>query len=201
MRPAGYLGMWMATMVPMMLPSLAPMLWRYRRSVGDVGAMRLNGLTAVVGAGYYAVLAVAGAGAWAASAGIMAAEMRWGHSARWMPMGAGAVLLAAAVLQFTSWKMRQLALCRAWPGCGCAPALGALGALRHGIGAGLRCGLCCGNLMLALLVVGMMHPVAMAAAAIAIAAERLAPAPMRAARVAGVVIAVAGVLTIAGAWP
>jgi predicted metal-binding membrane protein len=199
MRPAGYLGMWMATMVPMMLPSLVPMLWRYRRSVGDVGAMRLNGLTAVVGAGYYAVWAVAGAAAWAASAGIMAAEMRWGNSARWVPMGAGAVLLAVAVLQFTSWKMRQLALCRAGPGCASAPARGAPGALWHGIAAGMRCGLCCGNLMLALLVVGMMQPVAMAAAAIAISAERLAPVPVRVARVAGAVLAVAGVLTIARA--
>jgi predicted metal-binding membrane protein len=63
----------------------------------------------------------------------------------------------------------------------------------------MRCGLCCGNLMLALLVVGMMHPVAMAAAAIAISAERLAPVPVRVARVAGAVLAVAGVLTIARA--
>jgi predicted metal-binding membrane protein len=131
----------------------------------------------------------------------MVAETRWGMSARWMPMAAGAVLLAAAGLQFSSWKMRQLALCRAGPGCGCAPARGGLGALRNGIGSGVRCGLCCGNLMLALLVVGMMNPVAMAAAGLAIAAERLAPASVRAARVVGAVIAVAGVLTIARAWP
>lgn len=201
MRSAGYLGMWMAMMVPMMLPSLAPMLWRYRRSVREVEAMRLHGLTAVVGVGYYAVWAVTGVVAWAASAGIMVAETRWGMSARGMPMAAGAVLLAAAALQFTSWKMRQLALCRAWTGCGCAPARGALGALRHGIWSGVRCGLCCGNLMLALLVAGMMNPVAMAAAGLAIGAERLAPAPVRVARVVGAVIVVAGVLTIARAWP
>jgi hypothetical protein len=51
--------------------------------------------------------------------------------------------------------------------------------------------------MLALLAIGMTDPVAMAAVTLAISAERLAPAPLRVARVAGMAIIVVGVLTIA----
>jgi len=50
--------------------------------------------------------------------------------------------------------------------------------------------------MLALLAIGMMDLVAMAAVTLAISAERLAPAPLRVARVTGVVIFLVGVLTI-----
>ncbi|CAN5881761.1 hypothetical protein BH24GEM1_BH24GEM1_09540 [soil metagenome] len=51
--------------------------------------------------------------------------------------------------------------------------------------------------MLALLAIGMMDLVTMAAVTLAISAERLAPDPVRVARVAGVAIVLAGVLTIA----
>jgi hypothetical protein len=51
--------------------------------------------------------------------------------------------------------------------------------------------------MVALLAVGMMDPVAMAAATLAISAERLTRAPLPIARAAGVAIVAIGVLTIA----
>ena len=35
---ASFLGMWVVMMVAMMLPSLVPMLWRYRQAVGRTGA-------------------------------------------------------------------------------------------------------------------------------------------------------------------
>ena len=194
---AGYLGMWMAMMVPMMLPSLVPMLSRYRRSVRGADGIHLHGLTALVGVGYFLIWAVLGMAAYAAGAGVMAVEMRWGKVAQWLPVAAGVVLLVAGGVQFTSWKARQLALCREGSGCGCPPAPNALGAWRHGLRLGVRCSLCCGSLMLALLAIGMMDLVAMAAVTLAISAERLAPAPLRVARVAGVAIVVVGVLTIA----
>ncbi|MGH7518112.1 MAG: DUF2182 domain-containing protein [Gemmatimonadales bacterium] len=194
---AGYLGMWMAMMVPMMLPSLVPMLSRYRRSVRGADGIHLHGLTALVGMGYFVIWAVLGAAAYAAGAGLMAVEMRWGAVARWLPVATGVVLLAAGGVQFTSWKARRLALCREGSGCGCLPAPNALGAWRHGLRLGVRCSLCCGSLILALLAIGMMDLVAMAAVTLAISAERLAPAPLRVARVAGVAIVVVGVLTIA----
>jgi predicted metal-binding membrane protein len=78
-----------------------------------------------------------------------------------------------------------------------AAAPNALSAWQHGLRLGVRCSLCCGSLMLALLAIGMMDLAAMAAVTVAISAERLAPAPVRVARVAGVAIVVVGVLTIA----
>jgi predicted metal-binding membrane protein len=193
----GYLGMWMAVMVPMMLPSLIPMLSRYRRSVRGAAGIHLHGLTALVGVGYFLIWAVLGAATSAARAGVMAVEMRWGTLAQWLPVAAGGLLLVAGAVQFTSWKARQLALWREGSGCGCPPAPTALGAWRHGLRLGVRCSLCCGSLMLALLAIGMMDLVAMAAVTLAITAERLAPVPLRIARVAGVAMVGVGVLTIA----
>jgi predicted metal-binding membrane protein len=194
---AGYLGMWMAMMVPMMLPALVPMLLRYRRSVRGADGIHLHGLTALVVVGYFVIWAVLGAVAYAVGAGVMAAEMRWGTVAQWLPVAAGTVLLVAGGVQFTPWKARQLARCREDSGCGCATMPDTLGAWRHGLRLGVRCSLCCGSLMLALLAIGMMDLVAMAAVTLAISAERLTPAPLRVARVAGVAIVVVGVLTIA----
>src|SRR5436190_6222496 len=54
---ASFLGMWVVMMVAMMLPSLVPMLSRYREAVGGRGAPRLGRLTALVGAGYFLVVA------------------------------------------------------------------------------------------------------------------------------------------------
>jgi predicted metal-binding membrane protein len=73
---AGYLGMWMAVMVPMMLPSLIPMLSRYRRAARGAEGARQHGLTALVAAGYFLVWAILGVIAYATGAGVMAAEMR-----------------------------------------------------------------------------------------------------------------------------
>ena len=127
----------------------------------------------------------------------MAAEMRWGRVGEWRSVAVGVVLLVAGGVQFSSWKARQLALWREGSARGRPPAPSALGAWRHGLRLGVRCSLCCGSLMLALLAIGMMNVVAMVAVTVAISAERLAPAPLRVARVAGVVIVVVGVLTIA----
>ncbi len=193
---AAYLGMWMAMMVPMMLPSLFPMLARYRRSVRGAGAVHPGRATALVGVGYFAVWAALGLAVYAAGDGLTAAGMRWEMVTRGLPVAAGVVLLAAGGVQLTSWKARRLARCREWPACR-PPTPKALGALRHGLGLGVWCSLSCGSLMLALLAIGMMDLVAMAAVTLAISAERLAPAPLRIARVAGVAIVMVGVLTIA----
>ncbi|HEY9441855.1 MAG TPA: DUF2182 domain-containing protein [Gemmatimonadales bacterium] len=181
-----YLGMWMTMMLPMMLPSLVPMVSRYRRSVPAEG-LRRHGLTVLVGLGYFAIWAVLGALVHGAeSAG-----------ASWLPGTAGLVLLAAGAAQLTRWKSRQLALCRGEAGDGCHQAAGAGSAFRYGLELGVRCSRACGPLMLALLASGLMEPLPMAAATLAITAERIAPAPLRVARLAGVAILVTGVLTMA----
>src|SRR5436190_22094220 len=57
---ASFVGMWVVMMVAMMLPSLVPMLWRYRQAVGRTGETRLGRLTALVGVGYFVVWTVFG---------------------------------------------------------------------------------------------------------------------------------------------
>ena len=187
----------MVMMVPMMLPSLVPMLVRYRRSVRGVEWMRLHGLTALVGVGYFTVWTSLGALVYLAGIGLMVVEVRWDSVTRWLPVAAGVLLLVAGWVQLTPWKARQLVFCREGSWCVCPPAADALGAWRQGLKLGLRCGLCCAGLMLALLAIGMMNLIAISAVTIAIAAERLTPFPLRVARVAGVAIVVAGVVTIA----
>lgn len=194
---ASFLGIWVVMMVAMMLPSLVPMLLRYRRSVRDVEGIHLHGLTALVGVAYFITWAVIGMAGYAAGAGVMALEMRWGKVAHWLPVAAGVALLVAGGVQFTSWKARRLALWREGSGCDCAPAPNALGAWRHGLRLGVRCSFCCGSLMLALIATGMMDLVAMATVTLAISAERLAPAPLGVARLVGVAVIAVGVLTIA----
>jgi len=193
---AGYLGMWMAMMVPMMLPSLVPTLCQYRRSVRGSKGIHRYGLTALVGVGYFVIWALVGAAVYATGAGVTAVEKHWGVLEKGLPVAAGVVLLVAGAVQFTAWKARQLELCRESSACGCLPETTVLGAWRYGLRLGVRCCLCCGSLMLALLAIGMMDLVAVAGVTLVISAERLAPVPLRVARVAGVAIAVVGVLTI-----
>ena len=52
---ATFLGMWVVMMAAMMLPSLVPMLTRYRQAVAATGETRLGRPTALAGAGYFAV--------------------------------------------------------------------------------------------------------------------------------------------------
>src|SRR5262245_19088538 len=194
----GYLVMWMAMMVPMMLPALVPMLSRYRRSVRGVDGIHVQGLTAIAAVGYFTVWGVLGAAISATEAGLVALEVRWGAATQWLPLATGLLLLLAGGVQLTAWKARQLALCREAVRCGRSPASDAhpLGAWRRGITLGIRCCLCCGGLMLALLATGMMDLAAVVAATLAISAERLAPRPLLVARVVGAAIVAGGLLTI-----
>ncbi|HZX96599.1 MAG TPA: DUF2182 domain-containing protein, partial [Myxococcales bacterium] len=48
-----FLGMWTVMMIAMMLPSLVPMLRRYREATAEADPARLGVLTAIVGAGYF----------------------------------------------------------------------------------------------------------------------------------------------------
>src|SRR5438552_6545500 len=57
---ASFVGMWTVMMVAMMLPSLVPMLWRYRLALGTRGVAGLGELTALAGAGYFFVWTVLG---------------------------------------------------------------------------------------------------------------------------------------------
>ncbi len=194
-----FLGMWFVMMAAMMLPSLVPMLRRYRESVGRTGATRLGRLTALVGVGYFFVWTLFGLAAFPLGVALAAVEMQQPALARAVPIAVGVVVLIAGSLQFTAWKARHLACCRTAPGRACAFSADSGTAWRHGLRLGFHCGCCCANLMAILLAIGVMDLRAMAVVTIAMTLERLAPAGERVARAIGAIIAGAGLFLIAGA--
>jgi len=196
---ASFLGMWVVMMVAMMLPSLVPMLWRYRRAVGGPGETRLGRLTAVVGVGYFFVWTVFGMAAFPLGAALAAIEMEQPALARAVPIAVGAVVLIAGALQLAAWKARSLACCRKAPGRDRTLAADVATAWRHGLRLGLHCTHCCAGLMVALLVIGVMDLRAMTVVGAAITVERLAPAGERVARAIGAVAIGAGLFLIARA--
>ena len=177
---ASFLGVWIVMMVAMMLPSLAPTLWRYRQA-------GLGRLTALVGVGYFVVWTVCGMAAFPLSAALARAE----------PIGVGAVVLMAGCFQLTAWKAHHLACCRD-AGRGAVSA-DASTAWRHGLRLGLHCAKCNVGLMAILLGLGVMDLRAMAIVAAAITGERLAPGGERVARATGAVALGAELLLIARA--
>lgn len=194
-----FLGVWVVMMVAMMLPSLVPMLWRYRQAVGPTGEMRLDRLVTCVGAGYFCVWTVFGMAIFPLGVALAAAEMRWSLLARCVPIAAGAVVLIAGALQFTAWKARHLVCCRAAPGRGCSLPADTGTAWRHGLRLGLHCCYCCAGLMAILLGLGVMDLRVMAVVAAAVTIERLAPDGEHAAWVVGTVVVAAGLFLIARA--
>jgi predicted metal-binding membrane protein len=191
--------MWVVMMVAMMMPSLVPMLRRYRQAVDTSGETRLGRLTVVVGAAYFFVWAVLGMAAFPLGIALAAVAMQQPAFSRAFPLLAGLVILGAGVLQFMSWKARHLACCREAPGPYHTFSPDARTAWRHGLSLGLHCSRCCAGLMAILLVVGVMDLRAMAVVAVAIALERLAPAGERVARAIGAVAVGSGLFLIARA--
>jgi predicted metal-binding membrane protein len=196
---ASFLGMWVVMMAAMMLPSLTPMLWRYREALARTGATRLAPLTLLVGLAYLLVWTAFGLAAFSLGVALAALEMRWPSLARAAPAAVAVVVLAAGALQFTTWKARHLACCRNVSACGLTLQASASTAWRYGLRLGLNCGGCCAGLTAILLVMGVMDLRAMAAVTAAVTVERLAPTGERAARVVGAVAVGSGLLLIAQA--
>jgi predicted metal-binding membrane protein len=94
--------MWVVMMVAMMLPSLVPMLLRYRHAVGGVAGTRLGRLTALVGVAYTFVWTVFGMAAFPLGVALAAVEMQQPALARAVPMAVGVVVLIAGALQLTA---------------------------------------------------------------------------------------------------
>jgi predicted metal-binding membrane protein len=193
---ASFLAMWVVMMVAMMLPSFAPMLWRYRQSVEKTRETRRGRLTTLVGLGYFFVWTLFGLAVFLVGVAIAAIEMEQPVLARAVPIVAGVVVLIAGALQFTTWKAHYLSCCREASGRDCVLPAHAGAAWRQGLHFGLHCGLSCANLTAILLVVGVMDLRAMAAVSAAITAERLAPAGEHVARAVGAVVVGAGLLLI-----
>jgi len=191
-----FLGMWVAMMVAMMLPSVVSMLRRYRRAVSKTSAAPLGRLTAIVGAGYLAVWSVFGIAAFALGLAIAELEMQQAAVARAVPIAVGVVVLIAGALQFSAWKAHHLACCRELPRQDLGLPADARTAWRCGLRLGVHCSQCCAGLMAVLLVTGVMDLRVMAAVTGAITSERLAPAGERFSRAIGGIVMGAGVFLI-----
>jgi len=191
-----FLGMWIVMMVAMMLPSLTPMLSRYRQAVTKTSETRLGWLSVLACVGYFFGWTVFGMIAFPMGVALAEITMQQPVLARAVPIATGVIVLIIGALQFTAWKARQLACCRQTPGRGRTLSADASTAWRHGLHLGLQCSFCCGGLMAILLVIGVMDLYVMAAVTAAITVERLAPAGAQVARAVGVLVVAAGLLLV-----
>jgi predicted metal-binding membrane protein len=196
---ASFVRMWLVMMVAMMLPSLMPMLWRYRSAVVTTGGTRLGRLTALVAVAYYVVWSAFGIAVFPVGVALTTVAMQRPALARAVPLAVGVVVLIAGAFQLTAWKTRHLACCREAPGRGRTLPAGAATAWRHGLRLGFHCACCCAGLAALLLVTGVMDLRAMAVVTAAITVERLAPAGERVARAIGVAVVGGGFFLIARA--
>jgi predicted metal-binding membrane protein len=165
-----FLGMWLAMMSAMMLPTVAPMVLAHRMVVRRRNEGALPTI-AFIG-GYLLVWTAVGV---IPLAGLAAARrLLSAASSRELALIAGAVLIVAGAYQFTAWKSRCLRACR-------SPMsflvthdfrTGSRGALRAGISHGAWCLGCCWALMAVLVTVGVMNLVWMAAIALVFLAEK-----------------------------
>jgi predicted metal-binding membrane protein len=193
-------AMWWVMMIAMMTPSAAPTILLYarvhRHAAAQEAAQKLAP-TGAFAAGYLLV--------WLAFA-IAAAALHWtleqtglvsammGSQSRWL---SGGVLIAAGLYQLSPLKGLCLAHCR-------APASflsqhwrpGAAGAVRLGAMHGAYCVGCCWVLMALLFVGGVMNLVWIAALAVLVLAEKLAPRGDWIGRGVGVVLLAWGVATL-----
>lgn len=198
-----FVTMWSVMMIPMMLPSALPSLWRLRaeferRAGADAEHMRVRALAAVVlaAASYFAVWSALGAAIFPVGAVVAAIFRRDPSLVPAVPTLTGAAIVACGTIQFSAWKARRLAACRRahWRRSGTpTPIVG----LRYGARLGVDCILSCANWTALLIVVGMMEPAAMVAVTGAITAERLSAGGHYVRQVTGgIAVAVAIVLLV-----
>ena len=180
-----------AMMVAMMLPSIAPTLWRYYRSVAAARAPRALVWTILAGVGYVSVWTMIGLALFALTATVPTTGMTSPMDAP-APWAVGAVVFCAGALQRTRWKARHLARCREAYTAATAVPGSIVAAWRVGVRLGLHCAMSCAAPTAVLFVAGMTDGRAMAAITVVITAERLAPAGARVARFTGALALGAG---------
>jgi predicted metal-binding membrane protein len=166
-----FLGMWVAMMVAMMFPTIAPFVLAHRMVVKKRGGGEFP-TVAFVG-GYLAVWSLIGVVPLIAFLAFRDVSAEAADS-RWLPTLAGVILVVAGGYQFTRWKAVCLKHCRTplsflmthdFGG-------GATSAFKAGLNHGAFCLGCCWALMAVLVVVGLMNLVWMAAIAIVFLLEK-----------------------------
>lgn len=183
-------AMWSVMMIAMMAPSAMPvtLLYARMRDGGKSGALfGVGHLSVWIGFSVFATLAQLALH----QAKLLSAGMTITN-----PAFAGVLLILVGVYQLTPEKLKCLTKCQRpldflmtnWRE-------GPRGALELGVRHGLYCLGCCWALMLVLFVVGVMNLAWVAALTALILLEKFGPGGVTVARVSGVAIIVAGVLT------
>ena len=192
--------MWVAMMVGMMVPSAVPVMLVFAGAQARRGGPRLPLPVLFFGFGYLAV--------WVGFS-VCATLAQWAlhHAGLLSPVTAmsssrvaSAILIAVGVYQLTPLKRACLMRCQSPLGFLLARWRdGKLGALEMGMRHGAYCLGCCWALMGILFVVGVMNLVWVAGLTLFVLLEKLGPVGAVVARVAGVVMMIAGILFLAGA--
>ncbi|PMS15037.1 hypothetical protein C0Z18_28840 [Trinickia dabaoshanensis] len=208
-----FVGMWTWMMAAMMLPLWTP-AWRrflsryrsptvhaflaaHRSPISCWGAAARTAL--LTGVCYLLSWAAAGAIVFALGNALAANLPHVPMLARFVPLLSAGLTIIAGAVQFTPWKMTQIACCRYDHACESPSVVAPVAACKRGGRAALRDGYCCGNLMAVLLVAGVMNLPAMAGLTAAMSIERLAPADGRAAYGIGAIVSSIGVYMAARA--
>ena len=191
--------MWAVMMVAMMIPAAAPMILTFaavHRQRATQGRPAVP--TAIFLLGYVLVWTAFSVAAAAGQAVLHARALLSPEMSAASPILAGGLLVAAGVYHSTPLKRACLSACRSplsflmsrWRE-------GRAGGLRLGIEHGLYCLGCCWALMGLLFVAGVMNLLWVAGIAIIVLIEKIAPRGDLVARLAGVVLVVAGVFLAA----
>jgi predicted metal-binding membrane protein len=193
MSPTTMALMSAAMMVAMMLPSIAPVLWRYHRQWRALRASTPIGRTTLFATGYGTVWTVVSLVLFAMSAELSPMGMpSMGPS--FAPFTVGIVVLCVGMIQCSQWKARQLFRCS--DGCVDTQSadVSAMAVWLNGVRLGVDCSLSCAGPMAVLFVAGLMDARTMLVVTAAITAERVVPGGERVARLTGAVALVAGMV-------
>jgi predicted metal-binding membrane protein len=191
--------MWAVMMVGMMTGTAAPVLLLFAGTHAARGNRGIPVAVMTFGLGYIIV--------WVAfSVGAALAQWMLHQTAMLTPAMtasngslAGGILVAAGAYQLTPVKGACLTKCRSPLGFLMTSwRAGSLGALRMGLRHGVDCLGCCWLLMCLLFVVGVMNLMWVAALSAFVLAEKIGPFGLVAARVAGAVMIVCGILVLTG---
>jgi len=179
-------AMWAVMMIGMMLPSAAPVVFIYASA--DRSNVESEGVPArafAFAAGYLAVWMIFSLIATALQLGLTKASLlspMMELRSRWF---GGGLLLIAGAYQFTPWKRKCLACCRA--------PVDHTGGFQTGMRNGVSCLGCCWALMLLLFVGGVMNLWWLSALTIFVVLEKLTRDWCQCTRLSGVLFLVAGV--------
>ena len=190
-----FMGMWVAMMVAMMFPTVAPIVLAHRLVVKRRGQGETPTVAFVFG--YLVVWSLIGV---IPLAGFLAFRNLSASAAdsRWLPSLAGGILIVAGAYQFTRWKAVCMKACRSPMSFLMTHDFGggSRSAFRAGLSHGAYCLGCCWALMAVLVVVGLMNLVWMAAIALIFLAEKNWKHAVGLTKVVGAVLVLVGIVVI-----